>query len=207
MQQLQALLQNGEVWRRPHWSPFIPALEEQEWNFPSSAETISCSSGMFRALQQILIRSQAEGLQLGSYTGCKAMPAVVQAKEELKLIQRKKNQTYSTHWKLRGGKEMCCFLLCCWILAEGWVFFKGSDGACKEWFSSNTYVFHTVCRRNNPMPVKSKHLILSFNHGCVGFKYRQNNGAMEKEQAMKTWSFPHPTSAPRANIHLKGLPR
>lgn len=97
MQQLQALLQNGEFWRRPHWSPFIPALEEQEWDVPSSAETISCSPGTFRALQQILIRSQAEGVQLGSYTGCKAMPAVVQAKEELKLIQRKKKIKPTLH--------------------------------------------------------------------------------------------------------------
>lgn len=73
--------------------------------------------------------------------------------------------------------------------------------------SAATHTSSTLSVGGIILPVKSKHLILSFNHGCVGFKYRQNNGAMEKEQAMKTWSFPHPTSAPRANIHLKGLPR
>lgn len=30
-------------------------------------------------------------------------------------------------------------------------FFKDTDGVCKEWFSSNTFVFHTACRRNDPI--------------------------------------------------------
>lgn len=29
--------------------------------------------------------------------------------------------------------------------------FKDTDGVCKEWFSSNTFIFHTVCRRNDPI--------------------------------------------------------
>lgn len=60
---------------------------------------------MFRALQQILIRSQAEGLQLGSYTGCKAMPAVVQAKEKLKLIQRKKKSNLLYTLEVKGWER------------------------------------------------------------------------------------------------------
>lgn len=45
------------------------------------------------------------------------------------------------------------------------------------------------------MPAESKHLIPSFNHGCVGFKYRQNNG-VKREQAMKP-------ELPTANKHSK----
>lgn len=56
------------------------------------------------------------------------------------------------------------------------------------------------------MSAEGKHLIPSFNHGCVGFKYRQNNGGVKREQAMTTGNFPQPTRAPGANIYLGDLP-
>lgn len=72
--------------------------------------------------------------------------------EGTKIVLRKKSQIYFLQWKLRGKNRMVLFspLLPYLGRKKSHAFFRDPDGAHKEWFSHNTFVFSTVSRRNNP---------------------------------------------------------
>jgi len=60
---------------RPNCSLFIAAQEEKEWEIPSSAETVPPNQGCLGPSKRH--SSMAKGLQMESFTGCKAMKAEV----------------------------------------------------------------------------------------------------------------------------------
>lgn len=81
-------------------------------------------------------------------------------------------------------------------------FFKDTDGVCKEWFSSNTFIFHTVCRRNDPVLICLLRTSTSFplwivdvwdfNTGKIMVVWRVCNEDMELPTFNKCCKSKHP---------------
>lgn len=76
----------------PQKTPFLTAhscsaLEEQDWEIPTYAQSTSCNAVMLRAPStDPHTASTAEGRQLAGFTACKAMTVAVWALKELKLL-------------------------------------------------------------------------------------------------------------------------